>query len=529
MTSLQHAQYGSGHLGRSRQKATLTRSRRVTQRTRLRAPVDAVEADDSFFNTGLRLQEASQLTVLTWLAFQLLSLVLQWQFWQEVRTNLDLFGETLAVHCAQDVSQHGVCHGPIWNVSAWHEFVLHGKPSRLWHAELPSVHLRTRGRLIDSIPAIDAEIAQLEQETANRLKQLRERRAELMVLQGLMPAGLNHSVTGRAFNSTYIFQFETRSSPPVFLLSLNPIARSHRVGEMPPTIVPSDDAEGSDLWPWSLQVRRLEPTQAAADYQRFGSGEKVITIEDQSVEAVSSVRQKGYVRWEVMVQSSDLSGKQTRFDAAGISPSMRHGSGAGSLQAVYWRALRAQHDPPDLDVELSKAPPDDTSGCCGFQAIILVKLVVMDVPQQVCIVLYLLGWYEQEGLRCQLCLFHPQHCEPEHPFRLANSAAFLCTLLSSVANQIIIGPSQKHKASGESGAEWIVRIGLLCVSILPFTTGVYWATSALVWTPVLARILFFLPCVIGWFCIFATVLSCLVACCAEAPHAKLTESVRFQA
>lgn len=185
---------------------------------------------------------------------------------------------------------------------------------------------------------------------------------------------------------------------------------------------------------------------------------------------------------------------------------------------MYWRALRAQHDLPDLDVELTKAPPDDASGCgsCGFQAIILVKLVVMDVPQQVCIVLYLLGWYEQEGLRCQLCLFHPQHCEPEHPFRLANSAAFLCTLLSSVANQIIIGPSQKHKASGEPGAEWIVRIGLLCVSILPFTTGVYWATSALVWTPVLARILFFLPCVIGWFCIFATVLSCLVACCAEA-------------
>eukprot|EP00439_Symbiodinium_sp_Y106_P039513 s3687_g4.t2 len=522
MTSLQHAQYGSGHLGRSRQKATLTRSRRVTQRTRLRAPVDAVEADDGFFNTGLRLQEVSQLTVLTWLAFQLLSLVLQWQFWQEVRTNLDLFGETLTVHCAQDVSQHGVCHGPIWNVSAWHEFVLHGKPSRLWHAELPSVHLRTHGRLVDSIPAIDAEIVQLEQETANRLKQLRERRAELMVLQGLTPTGLNHSVTGRAFNSTYIFQFETRSSPPVFLLSLNPVARSHRVGEMPPTIVPSDDMEGSDLWPWSLQVRRLEPTQAAADYQRFGSGEKVITIEDQSVEAVSSVHQKGYVRWEVMVQSSDLSGKQTRFDAAGISSSIRHVDDAGSLQAIYWRALRApRHDPPadpDLDVELSKAPPGDTSGCCscGFQAIILVKLVVMDVPQQVCIVLYLLGWYEQEGLRCQLCLFHPQHCEPEHPFRLANSAAFLCTLLSSVVNQIIIGPSQKHKASGEPGAEWIVRIGLLCVSILPFTTGVYWSTSALVWTPVLARILFFLPCVIGWFCIFATVLSCLVACCAEA-------------
>ncbi|CAE7542545.1 CAPN15 [Symbiodinium natans] len=131
----------------------------------------------------------------------------------------------------------------------------------------------------------------------------------------------------------------------------------------------------------------------------------------------------------------------------------------------------------------------------------------MDVPQQVCIVLYLLGWYELEGLRCQLCLFHPQHCEPEHPFRLANSAAFLCTLMSSVANQIIIGPSQKGKTSGEPGSECFVRIGLLCVSVLPFTTGVFWATSALLWTPILARILFFLPCVLGawesWFCVLA--------------------------
>ncbi|CAE7193654.1 gpr180 [Symbiodinium pilosum] len=119
-----------------------------------------------------------------------------------------------------------------------------------------------------------------------------------------------------------------------------------------------------------------------------------------------------------------------------------------------------------------------------------------------------------EGLRCQLCLFHPQHCEPEHPFRLANSAAFFCTLLSSVVNQMIIGPGKRAKTDSEPG-EWLLRTGIVCVSILPFTTGVYWATSALLWTPVLARILFFLPCVIGWFCIIASILSCLVACCSE--------------
>ena len=220
---------------------------------------EPVEVDDGFFNTGLHLQEVSPLAVRAWLAFQVLSLILQWQFWQEVSTNLSLFDEALAVHCSPGASKHGVCIGPIWNVSAWHEFVLHGKPSRVWHTDLvPTARMRLHSHSVDSISAIDAEITELEQETASRIKQLRERRAELQVLQGLMPAGLNQSVTGRAFNSTYVFEFETRSSPPVFLLALNPITRSHRVGEAPPTVNPGSDLESSDVWSWSLQVRRLE-------------------------------------------------------------------------------------------------------------------------------------------------------------------------------------------------------------------------------------------------------------------------------
>lgn len=38
--------------------------------------------------------------------------------------------------------------------------------------------------------------------------------------------------------------------------------------------------------------------------------------------------------------------------------------------------------------------------------------------------LYLLGWYEEDGLRCQLCLFHPQHCEDEDAFGLVNSVTW---------------------------------------------------------------------------------------------------------
>ena len=53
-----------------------------------------------------------------------------------------------------------------------------------------------------------------------------------------------------------------------------------------------------------------------------------------------------------------------------------------------------------------------------------ILMIFACVQLQICIVLYLLGWYEADGLRCQLCLFHPQHCEDEHPFRLANSATW---------------------------------------------------------------------------------------------------------
>ena len=42
------------------------------------------------------------------------------------------------------------------------------------------------------------------------------------------------------------------------------------------------------------------------------------------------------------------------------------------------------------------------------------------------------------------------------------------------------------------------------VSVLPFTTGVYWATSALLLLPMLIKVIVFLPCIIGWFSVIAS-------------------------
>jgi hypothetical protein len=53
--------------------------------------------------------------------------------------------------------------------------------------------------------------------------------------------------------------------------------------------------------------------------------------------------------------------------------------------------------------------------------IIAVKSFVQDLPLQLCIVLYLYGWYAPSGLRCQLCFFDPTFCDNEHPLHFSNS------------------------------------------------------------------------------------------------------------
>ena len=46
-----------------------------------------------------------------------------------------------------------------------------------------------------------------------------------------------------------------------------------------------------------------------------------------------------------------------------------------------------------------------------LSCMIIFKLLFQDLPQQVCIVAYLHAWYSPNGMRCQMCLFHPSHCD----------------------------------------------------------------------------------------------------------------------
>ncbi|CAE8720062.1 unnamed protein product [Polarella glacialis] len=87
-------------------------------------------------------------------------------------------------------------------------------------------------------------------------------------------------------------------------------------------------------------------------------------------------------------------------------------------------------------------------GSRRFHSVVFAKFLLQDAPQQICVVLYLFGWYEAAGLRCQLCLFEPQHCGYEDPFHFGNTVALSCLLLSSLANQLLIRPTVRRRCVG---------------------------------------------------------------------------------
>merc|ERR1712032_1781355 len=160
--------------------------------------------------------------------------------------------------------------------------------------------------------------------------------------------------------------------------------------------------------------------------------------------------------------------------------------------------------------------PKCHTGKFRFHVIVIAKFFLQDVPQQVCIILYLFGWYESNGLRCQLCLFHPDHCEDEHPFHMSNAIAIGCTLLSSMANQLLVRPVHKKTYTDDDICmQQCMRTCGICVSTLPFTTGMCMASQSLLLAPVVVHIVFAVPCFVGWLTLAGLCCTPFLFCCDE--------------
>eukprot|EP00438_Fugacium_kawagutii_P027937 Skav234350 [mRNA] locus=scaffold1274:72879:75718:+ [translate_table: standard] len=132
--------------------------------------------------------------------------------------------------------------------------------------------------------------------------------------------------------------------------------------------------------------------------------------------------------------------------------------------------------------------------------LIVLKFVVQDFPQQMCIAAYLYAWYADNGLRCQMCLFHPSHCDEQYPLHLTNLLVCLFTLLSAVANQLLL--QAKLKRGYDSEDECVLcffRFVMVSVSILPFSTAMCFLSAVLLHLKSVA--IYFMsaiPTILGW-------------------------------
>mmetsp|Transcript_65414 Transcript_65414/g.121989 ORF Transcript_65414/g.121989 Transcript_65414/m.121989 type:complete len:515 (-) Transcript_65414:63-1607(-) len=131
--------------------------------------------------------------------------------------------------------------------------------------------------------------------------------------------------------------------------------------------------------------------------------------------------------------------------------------------------------------------------------IIVLKFMLQDFPQQMCIAVYLYGWYATNGLRCQMCLFHPMHCDDEFPLHWSNLMVCIFTLLSATANQLLLQAKAKDYDEEEECFLFFVRCALFSVSVLPFSTSLFFLSySVLHLRSVFIYILAGIPTLLGW-------------------------------
>jgi len=291
---------------------------------------------------------------------------------------------------------------------------------------------------------------------------------------------------------------------------------------------------------WSLEVRRKDPPQAGSALHRLHTGPDAVTFEDLSSESRQALAARGRVQWQATLTERSHGPRKTRFVAFvedAVTPHLAEIH--ASPQCAFgksWKEFNLQrqgHRHRALEwcrfllgifvfvggaavyaVHAEVSTQQMHSSNYRFHLVVFAKFVLQDVPMQLCIVLYLFGWYEAYGLRCQLCLFDPKHCSDEEAFHIVNLIALACTLLSSVANQLLIRPVvKKTYTEDDICVQYCVRVGGVCVAVLPFTSGLCWASRSLIPMPLLVHAMFAIPCGIGWLTLGGLLCLPVVECC----------------
>jgi len=426
-------------------------------------PITLKEQD--YMETGFTLNEVGPWMMRLWTAFQAVGLTFHVLLWREVSGHLSEFDAVLARECAPEHSRHGVCIGPMWNVSAWQDLFI---PGQSWFD-----------------PSMDIVFPDT------------------------------------SWSNSRTFRFTTASLPPTFLIVVDPVAGAEVDGAETAQTA-QEVTELKDV-SWRLDVKRLRPPQVARTMTRYHTGQQAITFEDLSLEVRQTLARDGSVEWLATLTSRSKSESSTRFVAFVEDAQTPHLPEIhASPQCAFGRSWKAfnEHRQGHNHRALSWCrfllglfllvggaavyAVCSWRGRLRFRLVVLAKFLVQDAPMQICIVLYLIGWYDPSGLRCQLCLFEPRHCSGEQAFNMVNLAALVCALLSAAAHQLLIRPvHRKAYTEDEVSIHYCIRIGGLCLSTLPFTTGMAFVTRSLLPVPLLVQLLFALPCGVGWFSLCA--------------------------
>jgi len=458
----------------TRPRATAPPANRMKEPSSHKAAAAATDPEESdYWDTGFTLRELGPQAIRLWLGLQIMALFFQLMLWSEVSSHLYEYEEVISMECAAAQLRHGVCTGPMWNLSSWQDVVLSASGSP------------------------------------------------------------GHS-------ASYGFQFSTSSSPPTFLLVVDPVSAAKDAEPPPAHELARDDDQEVRNARWGMEVVRVTPPQVGPSMRTFHVGQHAMTFEDLSVEARDTLAARGKVEWRATLTAHGMPKKNVRYvafveDAASSYLKDVHSSPQCAF-GQSWKAFNEQHQGHShralswcrfllgifvlvgaamVNMVYAKLQKGGPTGY-RFHLVVLAKFVCQDLPQQLCIVLYLLGWFEASGLRCQLCLFHPQHCGAENAFNFSNSMAIVCTLLSSVANQLLIRPSFKRiYTEDDLCLMGTLRVGGICVSILPFTTGVCFATKSLLPAASFLHILAAIPCGVGWLSLFGGLLVPCMLCCDE--------------
>eukprot|EP00441_Pelagodinium_beii_P032241 CAMPEP_0197637642 /NCGR_PEP_ID=MMETSP1338-20131121/12803_1 /TAXON_ID=43686 ORGANISM="Pelagodinium beii, Strain RCC1491" /NCGR_SAMPLE_ID=MMETSP1338 /ASSEMBLY_ACC=CAM_ASM_000754 /LENGTH=448 /DNA_ID=CAMNT_0043210081 /DNA_START=16 /DNA_END=1358 /DNA_ORIENTATION=- len=352
--------------------------------------------------------------VLAWLLVQSFGLLFQAVLLSEVSRNLEDYEATLASNCAPQHFAHDVCLGPAWNLS----------------------------------------------------------------FSGPMnfPPSESQADFDYVIPKTQPFLFKTLSQPPTFMLGVEPLA-PHENAEWQISLGPGKESDS--LW-WSSR-RTLNLGPAA---QGWGSRYHVVTskeykgpswsgalnlkskysetaainvfVVDSRITHLEDVHKQEQCSFEKSWEnfSSRSQGRHHKVLSYARSATLFFLIVQLMLAGVVFRRFF-------LYVETSKL----------LSRVIALKFVVQDFPQQMCIVAYLYAWYADNGMRCQMCLFHPEHCDYQYPLHATNLMVCLFTLLSAMANQLLL--QAKLKRGYDSEDECVMgffRFILMSVSVLPFTT-----------------------------------------------------------